>query len=269
MKFWGWGDGQDQPSLCLPWIPRLGPRRDEPLTASPCNKTISLKSKIAGRDRMDFGVCIVCHSHEQLLALAVVTCKAELQLALCWIVSAAFCMDNWGELRGNRSSRPLLCQKKNQERTFLCCWIAMVQEERLVFITSAGQNIKLQAFEAECSKTQVRWSALWETSISTHLVPFYSSVCSFLLFFLVWYLSVLDPGCFLYPDPVPCSTAWSVVGLRGEVCWKYPGEAESILRQALQHPESLYILTRWCSSLFPSQKTNEEPLTIHLFSLSL
>lgn len=120
MKFWGWGDGQDQPSLCLPWIPRLGRRRDELLTASPCNKTISLKSKIAGRDRMDFGVCIVCHSHEQLLALAVVTCKAELQLALCWIVSAAFCMDNWGELRGNRSSRPLLCQKKKIRRGHFC-----------------------------------------------------------------------------------------------------------------------------------------------------
>lgn len=145
----------------------------------------------------------------------------------------------------------------------------MVQEDCLVFITSAGQNNKLQPFEAECSKSQVRWSALWGTSTSTHLVLFYSSVCSFLLLFLVWYLSVLDPGCSLYPAPVPCSTAWSAVGLRGEVSRKHPGEAENIHGQALQHPGNLYLLARWCNSLFPAQKTNEEPLTIHLFSLSL
>lgn len=81
-------------------IPRLGPRRDEPLTAAPQHKTVSRKSKVTGRDRMDGGVGIVCRSHQQLLALAVLTCKAELQLALCRMVTVELCMGNRGEFRG-------------------------------------------------------------------------------------------------------------------------------------------------------------------------
>lgn len=111
-------------------IPRLGPRRDEPLTAAPQHKTVSRKSKVTGRDRMDGGVGIVCRSHQQLLALAVLTCKAELQLALCRMVTVELCMGNGGEFRGNGSSQPLLCQKKIIRRHF--CVAELQRYRRIV-----------------------------------------------------------------------------------------------------------------------------------------
>lgn len=78
LQFWGWGDGRAWPSSCLPLSQGWAPEETSPLPQPPGTKPSASK---AGRDRMDGGVGIVCRSHQQLLALAVLTYKAELRCA--------------------------------------------------------------------------------------------------------------------------------------------------------------------------------------------